>query len=112
MSDDLHSLAVELSSAGLTAGVRAARAVRETALDVENLAKQLSPVDTGTLRRSIHHEIGGGGLSAEVGTDVEYGPHVEWGTYVSPPQPYLGPALDEMAPTFEQRLDAIVDPLD
>lgn len=105
--DDLAMLTAELSAAGLSAGMQAARAVRETAIDVENLAKQLAPVDTGTLRRSIHHEVSAGGLEAEIGTDVEYGPHQEYGTSVMPPAPFLGPALDEMAPTFVERLASI-----
>lgn len=104
---EIHSLAAELTDMASGVNRHAAKAVRETAVDVENLAKQLAPVDTGTLRRSIHHEISDDGLDAEVGTDVEYGPAQEFGTSVMPPAPYLGPALDEMEPTFVERLARI-----
>lgn len=48
-------------------------------LKVEALAKKSTVVDTGRLRGSITHEIGK--ESARVGTDVEYSPFIEYGTY-------------------------------
>lgn len=106
-------------------------AVVAGALLVANRAKELAAYRTGTLRRSIHvgghadatpdfalgpaddgvefHDIGGatrGGTDAEVlvGTDVPYGPRIEYGFagadalgrhYNQPAQPYLRPAYDE-----------------
>lgn len=69
----------------------ARRAVR-----VETAAKRLAPVDTGRLRSSISRELGrdGRGLFAQIGTIVDYGPYVEFGTSRMRPQPYLRPALD------------------
>lgn len=111
MSADAYRLAAEFRGASDAAQITAGRVVEETAMDVVSLARQLAPVDTGTLRRSIHHEMldDGGGYrnEAEVGTDVEYGPHQEYGTSVMPPAPFLGPALDEMMPTFVERLRQI-----
>lgn len=101
------ALAAELAAAGASVGAEAAKVVRETAMDVENLAKQLAPVDTGTLRRSIHTEVAADGLSAAVGSDVEYAAAQEYGTSVMPPAPYLNPALDEMEPHFRARLARI-----
>lgn len=108
------------------------------ALLVANRAKELAAYRTGTLRRSIHvgghsdvtpdfaqgstepgveyHDIGGatrGRDHAEVlvGTDVPYGPRIEYGfagqdklgrTYHQAPRPYLRPAFDETR-------DAVVD---
>jgi HK97 gp10 family phage protein len=51
----------------------------------------------GTLRSSLTWELvsEGGGLSAKVGTNVEYAPFVELGTRYMKAQPYLVPALQE-----------------
>lgn len=54
-------------------------------------AKELCPVDTGALRDSIY--VQHGFLSAQVGTDLEYAPCVEFGTYKMAAQPFLVPAL-------------------
>jgi HK97 gp10 family phage protein len=66
------------------------------AIRVEARAKQLCPVDTGRLRSSITHELAtqGGQLSARIGTDVDYGKHVELGTARAAAQPFLRPGLD------------------
>lgn len=67
-------------------------------IKVETAAKRLCPVDTGRLRSSITHEIGEDrqGLVGVVGTDVEYAPHVEFGTYAMAAQPFLRPALSAL----------------
>ena len=61
------------------------------ALIVEHTAKQLCPVLTGTLRRSITRQIEK--REARVGSNVEYAPFVEIGTSKMTAQPYLRPAL-------------------
>lgn len=62
---------------------------------VETAAKRHAPVDTGRLRSSITHAVerDSRGLVGLVGTNVEYAPHVEFGTLRQPAQPYLRPAL-------------------
>lgn len=55
-------------------------------------AKQDCPVDTGNLRGSIHTTKGD--LEDIVGTDVEYAPYVEYGTYKMSAQPYMQPGAD------------------
>ena len=67
------------------------RLKQATAL-VEKDAKILCVVDTGTLKRSITHEFPSKN-EAIVGTNVEYGPHVELGTSKMEAQPFLRPAL-------------------
>jgi len=67
-------------------------ALEVAAIIVEGQAKMLSPVDTGRLRASITHRINGG--VAEVGTNVEYAAHVEYGTRYMPAQSYLRTAVD------------------
>jgi len=61
------------------------------ALMVERTAKQLAPVETGTLRRSITHKVTKN--KAVVGSNVEYAPHIEMGTVKMAAQPFLRPAL-------------------
>jgi HK97 gp10 family phage protein len=66
--------------------------VAETAFDVEARAKVLCPVDTGTLRRSIHTVFSNGGLKALVGPSVAYSIYVEFGTRFMAARPYMRPA--------------------
>jgi HK97 gp10 family phage protein len=65
---------------------------------MEGIAKENSPVDTGNLRGKIYGETGenNGDIIARVGTNVEYAPCQEFGTYKMDPQPFLRPARDEM----------------
>ena len=83
------------------------------ALMVERDAKINAPVDTGRLRTSISHEtenFGGNNPSVKVGTNVEYGPHVEFGTSKQSAKPFLFPAynsnkskiLKELAKAFQR----------
>lgn len=70
----------------------------EKALDmvgvfVEGEAVIRCPVDTGNLRGSITHKVREN--KVVVGTNVEYAPYVEFGTYKAKAQPYLRPAVDK-----------------
>lgn len=90
-------------------------ALNESCLLVENTAKENCPVDSGQLRNSIASNVSG--ETGEVGTNVDYGVYVEYGTGVfnpgrltpwsyqdasgewhtttgQKPQPFLVPALD------------------
>lgn len=73
---------------------------------IETEAKLRCPVGTpestgvagyvgGTLRDSITHKVSEGALSVKIGTNVEYAPYVEYGTYKMKSQPYLMPAVLE-----------------
>jgi hypothetical protein len=87
----------------------------EIGLVVQGYAKNLSPVDSGRLRASITtassdgrrtKPSGKGAVDTDyisaprdkgetfVGTPVEYGPYVEYGTRGTYAQPFLRPALD------------------
>ena len=95
------------------------------ALLIANKAKELAPIKTGTLRRSIH--VGGhteltpdygdgagyedlgepGSLRAIVGTNLEYAPYQEYGTSRGvPAHPYMKPAMDTQR---DKVLEAIGD---
>lgn len=76
----------------------AVQAAKARALEImggkaEGYAKQLCPVDTGRLRNSITHWQEDENTEV-IGTNVEYAPYVELGTYKQRPQPYLRPAAE------------------
>lgn len=52
-------------------------------------------IDTGRLVNSIKWEVDENALSAVVGTNLEYGTHLEFGTTKMAARPWLGPALRE-----------------
>jgi len=82
--------------------------VKKTAFQTEADAKKLTPVDTGTLRRSINTKIEPDGLSAEVGTNVEYNFIVEYGTSKQTAQPYMNPAFVKNKEKFIQGMEKIM----
>lgn len=59
---------------------------------VRNRALRLAPVDTGRLRQSVSVQQTVP-LVFRVGTNVEYAPHVEFGTRKMRARPFLRPAL-------------------
>lgn len=97
------------------AEILATKSPFEIGLVVEGDAKMLCPVDTGRLKGSITvasgdgkrtSPRGNGNISTDfirapsdkfetfVGTPVEYGPYMEYGTIRTSAQPFLRPALD------------------
>lgn len=88
------------------------QALLTSALFVERDAKINVPVDTGRLRNSISHEtdFNSTNPSVEVGTNVEYAKHVEFGTSRQSAKPFLFPAynqnknkiLKELAKAFQK----------
>ncbi|MBC7128399.1 MAG: HK97 gp10 family phage protein [Thermoplasmatales archaeon] len=75
--------------------------LKEVAFFIEKEAKRICPVDTGRLRSSITTEKIDK-LAYAVGTNVEYAPYVEFGTYKMMAQPYLRPAMQEARMKFSQ----------
>lgn len=106
MSDfsELTKLAADLRKASAEVTVKASRAVRKAAFDIESGAKARVPVDTGNLKNSIGVSLSATGLSAEIGPTAHYGIYVELGTRRMAPKPYLGPAVEAVEPAF---IDAI-----
>lgn len=60
---------------------------------VKTNARHYVPVDTGALKASINMEVKNN--VAEIGSPLEYAPHVEYGTVSQKPYPYLTPAKNE-----------------
>ena len=79
--------------------------VKETAFKMQANAKLRTPVDTGHLKRNINVDIANDELSAEIYTDVEYAPHVEFGTENAPAQPFLFPAYEEEKNEYMDKLE-------
>lgn len=73
---------------------RASALVRRAAFEIEARAKQAAPVRTGNLRNSIQTDVESDGLTAHVGTAVEYAAYVEFGTRRMAPRPFLAPAAE------------------
>jgi hypothetical protein len=59
---------------------------------------------TGALAASLSVEMAEGGTSARIGTGLDYGWHLEFGTLTRPATPWLEPALDEARPGILARL--------
>ncbi len=74
------------------AGQKVQAGLVKATLLVERDAKEMCPVDTGTLRRSITHEFNSP-TEAVVGSNIEYAPYVEMGTVKWDGKPFLRPAL-------------------
>lgn len=75
-------------------------ALEAVGLQAEGYAKLLCPVDTGRLRNSISHAVQGD--TVYIGTNVEYGPYVEFGTRNQRPQPYLTPASTQHSEDYKR----------
>lgn len=69
------------------------KALEAVGLAAEGYAKLKCPVDTGNLRNSITHVTDDN--SVYIGTNVEYGPAVELGTWKRAPQEFLRPAAED-----------------
>jgi HK97 gp10 family phage protein len=76
------------------------RSLEIIGLTAEKYAKEITPVDTGRLRNSITHKVDG--KEVYIGTNVEYAPHVEYGTIKQQAQPFLRPAATEHPNTYKQ----------
>lgn len=104
----LSRLSASLEQSSGMVGEIASIAVRKSGIDIERIAKQGAPVDTGFLRNSINGNVTGSALesaiSVEVGPSANYGAYVEYGTSRMRPQPYMGPAFDKVVPGFVEAL--------
>jgi HK97 gp10 family phage protein len=110
--------------------------IERSAINIERDAKNAAPVDMGVLRSSIQKSLtatdSGRILSAEVGTNVEYAPFVEFGTGSGvsvpagqeefamqfkgktgrkrnyPARPFLFPAWEKERPKFVNAMEDIL----
>mgnify|MGYP001577525420 CR=1 FL=1 len=61
-----------------------------------------SYVDTNRLANSVTHNVGDGYV--EIGSNVEYGKYLEYGTSRMPPYPWLFPAVELKKPEIIEAL--------
>lgn len=84
------------------------RALEVVGGTAERHIKDITPVDTGRLWNSIAHEpIGNNAVG--IGTDVEYAPYVEFGTYKMSAQPYLRPGIENYATEYMEIIKSILN---
>lgn len=83
-----------------------ATALEEVGLVAEGYAKRLCPVDTGRLRNSITHVTRPDDNAVYIGTNVEYGQYVEYGTLRQKAQPFLRPAATGHGDTYRAIVEA------
>lgn len=99
--DELSALTVTLSKADKAGMQLAAVEIKNGGEAVKKRAKQLAPRRTGALQRSIQATYSGGpgGLSpsVEIGPSVRHGRYVEHGTAGMKAEPFLAPAVDQLA---------------
>lgn len=108
-----------------------ANTITKATLDCEGQAKALAPVNTGFLKSSIYSELhdrstygnadtppSGATVFEEiprpkdpytgmVAVGASYGAYVELGTVHMAAQPYLGPALDAVRPSFNAAMERL-----
>lgn len=85
---------------------RRKRAVEEVVLMVEADSKMLCPVDTGTLRRSITHDV----KSDDKKTQGSVGSSVEYAYWAERKKPYLEPAVDQNKENIIRKIKEVMTP--
>lgn len=133
MSKDLGGVTFNDYSAEVLDAMQGAvlRALERIGEQAEGYAKDLCPVDVGTLQNSISHAVDEGEQAAYIGSDLEYAPYVELGTGIyaeggggrptpwvyqdakgnwhwtrgNPAQPFLTPAVKDHAQTYHNIIE-------
>lgn len=109
---EIEKLAGELAAGGRLID-DIADAVEQAAATVQRLARERVPVRTGDLARSIDVTVEGpsraASLTVSIGSDLQYAPYVEHGTFRSQPRPFLGPAFEEGQSELRRLIDEAVD---
>lgn len=91
--------------------VATSQVVRKTTFDIQAMAQNLVPVDTGNLKNSIQSEVSD--TEGVVYTNVVYAARIEFGfvgadslgrVYNQAPQPYMTPAVEAARPGFIEAL--------
>lgn len=85
------------------------KCVKVNASELEDHAKEIVPVDTGTLSRSINTKMEDGGKTAVTEPDTNYMTYVEYGTYKMAAQPYIRPSFYRQEPAFKEDVKKVVE---
>jgi HK97 gp10 family phage protein len=90
----------------VTDKVKSATAQAGSSMQTE--ARDMAPVDTGTLVKSIQFRMGKGGFEATVKAEAEYAGFVEFGTTKMRAQPYFVPAFVTVNAQYAAALEKIL----
>ena len=106
-----QQLMAELAEITFHVSPEVEKGLDEVADKIVEAAKDLCPVDTGALRKSIRKEkelrslypltftigvaAGGHEKNPKTGREVDYASYVEFGTSRTPAQPFMGPAIEK-----------------
>lgn len=86
------------------------RALESCGLMAEGYAKseltRQKAVDTGNLRNSVTHLVESDKMY--VGTNVYYGPYIEFGTNKMSPRPYIKPSIADHLKEYRQVIESIL----
>ena len=87
-------------------GIVGAIVERQAKINVSKTGSEHPQVRTGRLRASIGHKVStsGAAITTEIGTNVDYGKDLEFGTSRHPPYPWLFPAVEEKKPDIIEAL--------
>jgi phage gpG-like protein len=99
---DILARAVAESAAGLREAAR--ELLGKPGTDGPSRPGEAPRMDSGRLRDSIFARVGADGFSAEVGTDLDYGAQLEFGTQRMAPRPWLHPAFEASKSRIKARL--------
>lgn len=106
-------LSADLERSSGRLGRKAASVVRKSGQQLKTQAQALAPTRTGALRASVQVSTSGdgrgSGISATVGPTVRYAQFVEYGTSKMTPQPFIGPALDAVTPSFIAAMERLAE---
>jgi hypothetical protein len=82
------------------------KAIKEAVIMIEADAKLLAPVDTGTLKRSITHEV----KSDVKKTTGSVGTNVEYAYWADRDQPYLSASVDKNQEAIKRKMEEVLKP--
>ncbi len=99
--------------AAVEEGAQDLRREARALLDVAGRGEASTPGEpprrqTGALRDSLTVALAPDRLSARVGTDLDVGAQLEFGTQAIAPRPWLAPAAENVAPKIQARIEAAV----
>jgi HK97 gp10 family phage protein len=87
------------------------RLLRRMTVTAEAESKKVTPVETGTLRRSITHRVEPTGSHGVIGTNVQYARYVHEGTVYNISRPFLERGIRNSQPQFDQYIEEAGDEL-
>lgn len=97
MTMNIEELQAKLRNMSLTMGPAIEKGMADATMNIEGRSKELCPVITGTLRRSISSEtkVTGNEVKGIVGANTEYAETVHEGSSKRAPNPFILNSIEE-----------------